>query len=245
MSRLATRVLSVFVLLILSVSTAGAKEKADPYPLESNVPLPIDRGVTVRPVDCQVGNLNPPYYAIPGFILPPEEYKLVFDPNETCTACPDGVIITTVHVLLQTAELCTLVMAVDVEEAVYPNDPDCPEPGPELCNSGLYSVTIPQAGLWNIGLPISCPCMGMDDLYLLSFHIEDVGPETYGTMPDLVTDNSPAACTSWNNYGNGWDDLYEVYGFPGQLSFYADATCCEATGTEESSWGSIKKRYRK
>ena len=194
--------------------------------------------------DCQVGNLNPPGWSINGFLYPPEAYKLVFDPS-TCTVCPLGIQVTGVHILLLTAEATTIVMAVDVEEAVYAS-PGCPSPGPELCASPLYSVSIPAGGLWDVGLPISCNCLAPVGRYLLSVHFESVSNAS-GTIPGLITDAGPALlCTNWNNYGFGWYDLLAAYpDWPGNLNIYADVECCTPpVPVEEHSWGQIKALYR-
>jgi hypothetical protein len=151
--------------------------------------------------DCWIGNLNPPAWAISNFLYPPEAYKLVVDPS-SCTTCPLGIQVTDVHILLQSAGAVTIVMSADVEGAIYPS-PECPSPGPELCASPQYSVTLPYAALWDIGLPISCDCLAPVGKYLLSIHLEsiDSGP---GPVPALITDAGPALlCTNWNNYGFG------------------------------------------
>jgi len=244
MRRIPKRAFLAAALLIVSTSIIEAKERARPSFLEDPVVRSASGAITIRLWECQVGNLNLPPWAIPGFLLPPEEYKLVFDPEGTCTACPDGILIDKIHVMLQMAEACTLFMGIDLETVAYPTDPDCPEPGAQLCGSPVYEVWIPGAGLWDIGIPINCPCVAVDDLYLLGLKIERVGSVTPGDVPDLVVDDYPAVCTSWNNYGSGWQDLVATYGFPGQLRFWADATCCGETKAEESSWGRIKKQYR-
>ncbi|NIM65395.1 MAG: hypothetical protein GTO51_05320 [Candidatus Latescibacteria bacterium] len=153
-----------------------------------------------------------------------------------------GFDVNTVHVLLQTAVACSLLMSVDVEEAIFPTDPNCPEPGSEWCNSGLYLVVLPGPGAYDIGLPIDCPCLAVFPpyKYLLSFRFEAANAPV-----DLITDNFPSPCTSWNNWGLGWKDLVVEYGFPGNLSFYADADCCEPTiPVEGKTWGAIKQLYK-
>jgi hypothetical protein len=169
--------------------------------------------------------LNTPAWAILSFVAPPEEYKLVFDPQTTCPECPAGILVNTIHVLLRTSQACDIQMAVDVEEAVFPSDPTCAEPGPVHCNSGLSLVSLPGDGVWDVTLPIACPCLSSAQLLLIGFHIESSSclPE-----PDLITDDFPTPCTSWNNWGIGWYDLVWGIGFPGNLSFFADADCCSA-----------------
>jgi len=110
-----------------------------------------------------------------------------------------------------------------------------------VCNSGAFTVSLPSGGVWDIALPIQCECLDMDRLYLLSFSYESSScwPE-----PDLITDGIPTPCTSWVNSGSGWMDLVTTYGFPGNLSFYADAECCTPpVPTENNTWGGVKSLY--
>ncbi|UCG51566.1 MAG: hypothetical protein JSW58_15490, partial [Candidatus Latescibacterota bacterium] len=200
---------SVLILaLAVPATTVFASKELSTEALQTVTPTPVILGTSGMQQNCQVGNLNPPAWAINNFLLPPEEYKLAFDAMTTCAICYDapftnGFMVHTVHVLLQTAEACSVLMAVDVEEAVYPTSPDCPEPGPVWCSSGLFLVVIPGAGLWDIGLPISCPCLATNGRfeYLLSFYLEAFSCAT-GTIPDLITDaGPPLLCHNWNNFG--------------------------------------------
>ena len=191
---------------------------------------------------CSVGDLNDLAWAIGNYVLPPEDYALTFDPMSTCAVCPVGFKVNTIHIFLRSSVAMDIVMSVDVGEVVYPAGAACALPGPVICNSGLYSVSLPQTGLWDVSLPIDCRCLWPGDMLYLSVHIESVS--TYPNyVPDLVTDEYPSDCTSWNDYGYGWQDLFHV-GFPGNLSIYADAECCKTAATEPTTWGQTKKLYR-
>jgi hypothetical protein len=224
----------------LAGSAATAGKELVVRELETIEATPVDLGVFGALQNCQVGNLNPAAWAISNFLLPPEDYKLAFDPMATCTVCPMGFQVTTVRIYLQTAGACTIVMSVDVEEAVYPT-PGCTAPGPVWCASPLYQVNIPQAGLWNIGIPITCDCLVMNLKYLLSVHFESAT-----CTPALITDAGPAVlCTNWNNYGTGWYDLLGAFPtWPGQLKILADVDCCSPpVPAEGKNWGAIKELY--
>lgn len=228
------------LVLVMTASVAAADKAPVIKQLEATEATPLDLGFYGPAQSCQVGNLNPPYWAINNFLFPPEDYKLTFDPLATCTICPMGFRVLNVHIFLQTAGACTIVMSVDVEEAVYPT-PNCPSPGPVWCASPLYQVNLPAAGLWNINLPISCDCLAMNRKYLLSVHFESAT-----CTPALITDAGPAMlCTNWNNYGTGWYDLLAAFPtWPGQLVFFADAECCSPpVPVEGKSWGAIKELY--
>ncbi len=234
-------VAAVLVLgLTVAVATAGKEPVIQQIEAVEATPLVLETSGAVP--CCQVGNLNPAAWLINNFLMPPEDYKLTFDPKATCTVCPVGFSVLKVHALLQVAGACTIVMSVDVEEAVYPT-PGCPSPGPVSCQSVLYQVNLPQAGLYNIGIPISCGCLTMDRMYLLSVHFESV---SCTPVPALTTDAGPAMlCFNWNNYGTGWVDLFAAFPtWPGQLNFFADAECCTPpVPVKEKSWGAIKDLY--
>ncbi|KPJ60863.1 MAG: hypothetical protein AMJ46_03920 [Latescibacteria bacterium DG_63] len=235
----------VGLVLVLTASVATAEKQFSKEPIETIVPTPFSLAPSGAQYDCQVGNLNPAAWAIGNFIAPPEEYKLVFDPLATCTACPFGFQVQEVHVHLQTDAACTIIMGVDVEVVTY--DPSgCTTPGPEICNSGLYQVDLPSAGGWLIGIPIDCHCITILQKCLLSLYLEST---TCSPVPDLVTDaGPPLLCTNWNNWGVGWFDLVAQYpggAWPGQLKFWADAVCCSPpTPVEAETWGKVKCLFR-
>jgi hypothetical protein len=188
---------------------------------------------------CVVGN-SYANWAISGWAIPPEEYALVFEPLATCSVCPVGFDINTIHVVVQVEAACDIYMSVDVEEAAGPDT--CLSPGPELCRSDDYEVNLSSAGVYDIGLPIDCPCLWSGWTYLLSFHFDAIYPESAEIQ--IVTNDYPTVCTSWNDWGSGWYDLVADAGFPGNLTIYADAECCETSGAEPTSWGMTKRLFR-
>jgi hypothetical protein len=250
------RVLLIFLMLatglVFSVSPALADKKVTIKPIDHPAPGIISLGERTGPA-CVVGNTHPPYWAIGDFLLPPENYKLSFNPLQgDCPAsCPPptwwGFKTTTIHIILQVAEPCTLTLAVDIEEATYSGGLDCPEPSIPACGTNLLQVVLTSSGMWDIGLPIDCDCLSLHRKYLIGFYIDSYS-NAGGTVPSLVTDAGPATlCTNYNNYGSGWMDLTSAYpSWPGNLVFFAEAECCELpVPTEEKSWGFIKKLYEK
>ncbi len=241
------QVLFVLLASMLVVGSTGAaafaEKQLDVTPVGTLEATPMILGPSGYDVTCQVGNLNVPAWAIFSFIGPPEDYKLAFDPMATCAVCPIGFMPNKVHVYLQTKAACTVVLSVDVEEAVYPT-PGCTAPGPVMCSTVLYQVALPQAGLWNVGIPITCPCLTMGKKYLLSVHFQSMTCTTANI--GLITDAGPATlCTNWNDYGTGWYDLLVAFPtWPGQLKFFADAECCSPpVPVEGKTWGAIKEMY--
>lgn len=113
-----------------------------------------------------------------------------------------------------------------------------------MCSSVLYTVNLPSAGLWNVGIPITCPCLTMGKKYLLSAHFQSM--TCTAANIGLITDAGPAAlCVNWNDYGTGWYDLLAAFPtWPGQLKFFADAECCTPpVPAEGKTWGAIKEIY--
>jgi len=221
-------------------AAVAADREVTVTPLEYTVPMPLTFGPTGGAVNCQVGNLNPAAWAISNFVSAPEDYKLAFDPMTTCTVCPVGFKVTKVHAYLQFAAACQVVLSVDVEDAVY-QGPDCPAPGPVVCASPLYTVTIPAAGMYDIAIPITCDCVPIGRDYLLSVHFE-----SHTRVPALITDAGPAVlCLNWNDYGTGWYDIFAAFPtWPGQLKFFADAECCTPpVPADEKTWGAVKDLY--
>jgi len=196
------------------------------------------------PTPCQVGNLNPPAFAVSGWLAPPDWYALIFDPAATCLDCDVGIRITTVHAMLQTSAACDLVVKVSLMGVDSPPGANCPAPLQVLCGHFEWDVSLPSDGLWDIALPLDCMCADPDYLYALKVKITSASCED-GAMPNLVTDEFPSACTSYNMIDGVWTDLVTTYGFPGNLSFWADAECCwSPVSTEQNSWGEIKSIYR-
>ncbi len=233
------------LILSLSISPALADKEVIIKRVDSEPPIPFIIGDGALQA-CQVGNTNPANWAIGGWAAAPEEYKLAFDPmvDGTCgTECilPGwGFEVNVIHIHIQVDVPCTLIVGVDVEEAVYPTSPDCPEPGALACASPLYYVALSSAGGWILNIPITCDCLAIYKEYLLGVYFDSAPCNV-----DLVTDNFPTACTSWNNWGAGWVDLVVDYGFPGNLKIWADAECCEPpVPAAQLSWGVIKKLYK-
>jgi uncharacterized membrane protein YuzA (DUF378 family) len=236
----------VLVLLLLAGLNTGAVGSKQPVvtPLNYQEIGSVTIGYVDPSATCQIGNLNAPVYAIGNFLLPPEEYQLRVDPAVNCVSCYYGVMVTRVHVLLQTSEPCEIDISLNVDEAV-PYGGGCMGPGPEWSNSGVFHVIVGSAGVWNISMPFPTPCLASSRRYLLSVGIANFQCET-GSMPDLVTDGLATLCMNWNNFGTGWYDLLGQWPtWPGNLLVYADVQCCTPpVPTEKTTWGAIKALYR-
>lgn len=244
MCRYVISLLCAAVLLTVQTAESQQYEKVVTIrPVDDGHFMPIVLGAIDSVVTCQVGNLNSPVWFVSDFMLPAEEYKLVFRPWSTCDTCSIGIMVTSIHVLLQSDEACQITMSLDVDETVL-YGPGCRGPGIEWCNAGPVTISLPDSGLWDISFPSPCPCLKRWQYYALSFTVYEFDCAT-GTRPGLVTDGSPTLCTNWNNYGAGWVDIFEEWPtWPGNLLFYADAVCCSPpVPVEQRTWGAIKAMY--
>jgi hypothetical protein len=106
---------------------------------------------------------------------------------------------------------------IDVQGFVYDADftvPDCPIPSAELCATPVYTVSIPSAGHWIIGLPMSEQCC----VYAPYFAGIYIYTDLMGTGADPVAESDATdVCRSYNNYQGYWEDLVVVYGWPGEM----------------------------
>ena len=241
------RSLMVCTLFIIALSLLAtpvlAEREAVARSLDPTV-MPQQVG-QVRPVTtCEVGNLNTPVWAIADWLMPQDRYALIFDPAATCQECPLGFRVTMIHVMVQTAADCELTMRAVLMTVESDGDPDCFVPGNAYCGGPDFQISIPAAGLWDIALPVNCACADSDYPFALKVVFAALSC-TDGSVPDLVTDDFPAVCISYNDVGAGWQDLVADYGFPGNLMIWADAECCaDPVEAESKTWGGLKDLYR-
>ena len=102
-----------------------------------------------------------------------------------------------------------------------------------------------KAFVSDIALPINCECAYMTNpedqpyWYLLGIMF----PQPFAA--NLITDDFPIACNSWNDWGTGWYDLVGDFDFPGGLIMWGDVACCtDPIEVQDKSWGNIKSLYR-
>ncbi len=163
-----------------------------------------------------------------------------------CSSCAEGLLISEVHILLSFGPEdvpVTFEISADVEEIIWDDASQCNIPGGQICASDITTITINSEGLYDISIPVNCDCLPMISSYALGlfFHTDF----TSTGFPNLVIDASPVGCTSWNDWGDGWNDLVTNFGFPGELSIFADVDCCEDPVANEShSWDEIKSMFR-
>ncbi len=244
-------ILTILALALLAAPAAAQKEVVVRQVDDPGSVVSLQAGAFRVTDGYQVGNLNPPFWLVNDFIYGLEGYKFLFYPREQNLPCPGGFLLNTVHFLINFGEEDIPVGAgisfdvhVDLEDALWDPASGCWSPGPEDCVSGTYEVAIPAPGLYDVAIPIDCQCAYLDYWYMLSVHFDSLFPETM--RPDLVTDDFPSLCTSWNDYGAGWYDLRAAYpDFPGNIVIWGDVTCCDdPVAGDEATWGSMKSLFR-
>jgi len=239
-----TRLFMLLLLtLALTASLAMAKEVAtvtrfDPGRMPAGV-----AGTIGEPV----GNLNAPYWLLGGWFAGQEAYSVVFNPSAQLT-CLTGFQVTTAHMYLD-FEAADVPVTFDVfaalGSAVYDETAGCFVPGPVECTGATYTVTIDVAGTYDIAIPLACDCAYIFDptgapyLYNLSMNF----PTAFTAR--VVSDNVQATCTTFNDWGEGWEDLEPYFGTYGNVNLWADVNCCsDPVAVEEQTWGSIKSLFR-
>jgi len=237
------RILITFLLcLVLAGSAVAAEKTVETAPLkgEAQATLVGPAGV------CVFGNQNPAFYAYGDWIWGAETYATVFDAVQPGCGCIEGFNVEAVHMYMNFG-LEDVPVSFDLTasflETVFDVDAGCELPGPEICTSPLYTVSITTAGLYDISIPLNtetCACAYFGYKYAVSMNIVTA----FASSPDAVSDEFPVGCTSSNDYGSGWLDL-QSFGWSGEVNIYADILCCgPAVPNEDRSWGDVKSLFR-
>ena len=194
--------------------------------------------------DCSLGNLNPAYYAITDWVWGAESYGYVFDADATGCTCSEGFVVEAAHMYLQFGiedVPVTFDVTADFNEAAWEPTLGCWQPGPVITATPVYTVTIEAAGLYDISLPIPpMECAFFGYWYGITFNYIT----SFDSNPELVTDNVPVGCTSWNDYGAGWLDLLD-FGMPGEVNIFVDINCCaNPVSADSNTMGDVKALFR-
>lgn len=232
--------------LILAAAPAAAQKTLEAVPLDDSQVQRLDLDV-LGVSTCQIGNINPNAWAISDWIWGNEAYAYhIYPPDFMCCNVGFTLDAVTMTVYFASADVpSTFDVYAGMSEAVWDAVNLCWAPGPEACVSPIYRVNITNVGAYAIQLPMggTCACAHYDYDYFINFHFVTTFPST--KRPHPVTDAFPLGCTSYNDYGAGWEDLVAVYGWPGELKMRADITCCEGPiGVDPQTWGGIKGLYR-
>ncbi len=243
------KLMMLLVCFVMMATVAVSKEaptvtRIDPVDLQ-------DMTILTPPGDGLVGNAyNPIAHRISDWLVGDEGYKYLINPALELPDCPVGFQLLDIGMVLNFPDdlIYPYVFTAygDLENAVWDEATGCYVPGTEECIGPLTTFSIDGPGDRVIELPMpDCACAfkygpdGVAYMYMLSVHF--VGPFT----ANLITDDFPMGCTSWNNYGFGWVDLVNDIGFPGELLIFGNVNCCdEPVATEGKTWGDVKSLFR-
>ncbi|MEW5700654.1 MAG: hypothetical protein AB1792_00260 [Candidatus Zixiibacteriota bacterium] len=148
-----------------------------------------------------------------GWILGQEVYASYQDPTETGCVNPYPFTITDVF--------WAVVVDYDISLALQPviasnaGTPECPYPGILLCLGEASTIDLP-AGAWLVQLPLNMSC-SVNETFFACVYLPDVVPSY---TADLIFDAdtlNPAACRSYTDWGEGWQDLSVA--FPNMVLF--------------------------
>jgi len=235
-----------FVLLaaILAAGPAIAREVPEGRPVRDAVVTPLGSVKTGQ----QVGNLNDPVYAVPGWFWGDESYSFLFHPDAQLD-CQQGFLLTDVHMVAEfdssMAYPTTFEIVVGLDTAWW-DGLGCWMPSLEGCRSEAFTVTIEQPGMYDLAFPVDCVCAYIRSVYWGETYRYRLTVDFIGLFDmNLVTDDQPTACTALNDWGQGWYDLYDSFDQLGNVLIYGDVVCCDGPVTsEDATWGGVKGLYR-
>jgi hypothetical protein len=239
-------ILSVVAVLGVAVP-APASPASRPAPVQSalsgplqQVGLPGDPSALVAV--CKVGVTGDPHLTMMYLYPPDDEYYTLLDP-ESC-ACPEeeGIAPIAAHVTLDFAEACSIPVTVAIVAADGSN-PSCPQPVRELdlCPRVDYNLTVTEAGLYDLSIPLPSGCCIRQAAFLM-ISFRAVGD--CGRVPGLAMQFECNPCVSWNYWPDGaLVDLCDGY-LLGNPNMYVEATCCSSVPVQPHTWGHVKSMYR-
>ncbi len=160
------------------------------------------------------------YYKIDGWVTGNELYKSYLDPAAGCAEAYPFTI-TEINMPMYFVGTPTFNVSVDVE-LVDNSVPNCPLPGELLTISSEYILSIPEAGLWNLWIPLDTPVV-VNGPFFAGFFISTSIAQSDSAA--VLVDTIPTPCVSFNIWDTtvGFVDLTnnEHFDFPGRLVLYA------------------------
>lgn len=110
------------------------------------------------------------------------------------------------------------------------SDPDCEQrPGAVKCQGQVYTVSLPAGFIGIIALPITCCVNGP---YFAGVICPDVNLGALGFIVDDPAPNPARGCSSYNDYGFGWEDLVNLHSWPWNLRLWSDGQSSEDNNCE-------------
>lgn len=170
---------------------------------------------------CSAGNTNYAY-TITNMLFGTEHFSAFVDPEACYVSTPGVVRATSINIVLYaTADinLCSgFEMQAHIEAAEWSGS--CPSPGYEAqCTSDYTVMQITSPGLYLISFPLNEDCLRFGPFFASITFFNDGG-----CLPgplNIVVDDWPEYCNSYNNYDGTWYDIVASYGLVGKLSLFA------------------------
>ncbi len=161
-------------------------------------------------------------FRINGWVVGNELYKSYLDPSVGCPT-PYPFTITEINMPMIFNDSTTMTVSVDVERVDYSN-PNCPFPDTVMLGiSSAYTITIPNAGIYELWIPLDQPIIVNEPFFAGFFIGEITNPLCSASV--VIDDNLSTICMSYNVWDDtlGFIDLNnnEFFNFPGQLVLYA------------------------
>lgn len=208
----------------------AAAAKSLPALLKAEGPVSPLKDASRYAGDCVLGNDNTGgiqgYYG--SWWYGNESYATRINPADYACSCSPGFNVRAVHMVLylQTTS------APQVRAHLAAAGGACTAPGSIITSSSLMTVSgIPSNGYYDIEIACDFACQDMGNEYFLIFEFTNAaGPV------GIPVDSSPAICVNYNDWGSGWVDVVDQYGFAGNWLIWADVDCC---GVAEPTVGVI------
>lgn len=225
-------------LLILAVPAGAKLVAAEPLPeVQAGATLPASRTPGELCDGCTTGY----YWSINGWFTGNESYLVYCSPSG-CRDCPGGwkPVSVTMYLYWEDQNDCALTTSAAIVAADM-SDPSRPTPGAVVAPADPIAVgPLSPAGLWAITVPFPEETAVLTGPFFARITFEN----TCSELPALITDAGPcAAYESWNDWGTGLQRLCD-FGFPGNLSVFATLECQGPTTVEQTTWTTIKAKYR-
>ncbi|MBM3307741.1 MAG: hypothetical protein FJY74_05395 [Candidatus Eisenbacteria bacterium] len=241
---MSTTVLTLVAVALALVTSLGAKEvcaAARPYVQLHATEQEMTEQGTRAPGDlCEACN-GGYYWTVDQWFTGNETYAALCEPCR-CPSCQGGwkPRAVTMYLFWENENSCALSVSARIL-AVDQSQPDCPRPSEVLCASMPTTVgPFSPAGLWAVTVPLpgDAPVITGPFFASLQFH------STCDELPAVVaTRASCGPCASWNNWGQGWQELCG-FGLPGNLTLYATLECQGPSPVTPATWTTIKSMYR-
>lgn len=153
---------------------------------------------------CTVNNGGPICYYIYPWIVGDELYKAYQDPSQGCTN-PYPFTVTEVNFPVYVLYSATFQISVDVE-GLDLSTPSCPAPGDLLAISPLYEVTL-DPDLYLLTVTLDTPVTVTGPYFVGVYFGSGGNPSDVA----VVTDSIPVSCVGYNDWGEGYVDVNDMY----------------------------------